>query len=146
MKPSLLFIALFLTGTLSLSAQTKTGKATPSKSGTAVKTPKPAAPKDTSLCSKNWILVGTEEFGVESKPTKKQTGDYLRMMGNGKYTLRRNGDEKSGTWTRSGAYIFFVDEASKEKFNYKVESAEDRKLKVDYHVSDMHTIFNFEQN
>jgi hypothetical protein len=54
MKPSLLFIALFLTGTLSLSAQTKTGKATPSKSGTAVKTPKPAAPKDTSLCSKNW--------------------------------------------------------------------------------------------
>jgi hypothetical protein len=68
------------------------------------------------------------------------------MMGNGKYTLRRNGDEKSGTWTRSGAYIFFVDEASKEKFNYKVESAEDRKLKVDYHVSDMHTIFNFEQN
>ncbi|HEV7230929.1 MAG TPA: hypothetical protein VGO45_06360 [Bacteroidia bacterium] len=144
MRSTLLVIALFLTGTFSLSAQTKTGTA-PSKTGTAAK-PKAAAPKDTSLCSKNWILVGTEEFGVESKPTKKQTGDYLRMTGNGKYSLRRNGEDKSGTWTRSGAYIFFVDEASKEKFNYKVENTEDRKLKVDYHVSDMHTIFNFELN
>jgi hypothetical protein len=85
-----------------------------------------------------------EEWAVESKPKKKQVADYLWMTGDGKYNLKRNGEDKSGTWTRQGPYINFIDESSKEKFAYKVESSEPKKLKVDYHVSDMHTLFTFE--
>ena len=140
----ILLLSLSLCFAYYLSAQTKTPGAAKGTSKLPVKTVKPAAPKDTTLCSKNWVLTGTEEFGVESKPTKTQADDYLWMSGKGTYKLKRNGEDKSGTWTRSGAYIFFTDEASKEKFNYKVESAEEKKLKVDYHVSDIHTLFQFE--
>jgi hypothetical protein len=143
MKKNTLFLAL-LFATLSFSAQTKSGSAAPAKKAVPAKTVKAAAPKDTSLCSKNWVLVKTEEFGIESKPNKKQTEDFLKMTGDGKYSLKRNGEAKSGTYTRSGAYIFFTDEATKEKFNYKVESAEDKKLKVDYHIGDEHTLFSYE--
>jgi hypothetical protein len=125
------------------SAQT-TGGTAPAKTNTASKAVKPTAPKDTSLCSKRWDLIAVEEWAVESKPKKKQQDDYVWMTGDGKYNLKRNGEAKSGTWTRSGAYINFTDDASKEKFTYKVESAEAKKLKVDYHVSDMHTLFTFE--
>jgi hypothetical protein len=139
----LLFLLPFLGLTVFVSAQTN-GTNTPAKTSTAAKPAKPAAPKDTSLCSKRWDLIAVEEWAVESKPKKKQQDDYLWMTGDGKYNLKRNGEAKAGTWTRTGAYINFTDDASKEKFTYKVESAEAKKLKVDYHVSDMHTLFTFE--
>ncbi len=111
---------------------------------TPVKTTKAAPARDTSLCGKKWLLIAVEEWAVESKPKKKQADDFLWMTGDGKYSLKRNGDAKTGTWTKQGVYINFVDEASKEKFAYKVENAEPTKLKVDYHVSDIHTFFTFE--
>jgi hypothetical protein len=131
-----LLLLFMLPLALGLNAQTKTGSKPPA--------PHPAPAKDTSLCSKKWMLIAVEEWAVESKPKKKQVDDYLWMTGDGNYKLKRNGEDKSGTWTKTGAYINFTDDASKEKFTYKVESAEAKKLKVDYHVSDMHTLFTFE--
>ncbi len=108
------------------------------------KTVKAPAPRDTSLCNKNWVLIAVEEWAVEAKPNKKQADDYLKMTGDGKFKMKRNGEDKAGTWTKTGQYIFFTDDASKEKFNYKVESADAKTLKADYHVSDMHTLFTYE--
>jgi hypothetical protein len=139
-KVSILF-AVFIAASFCMSAQ----KTKPAASRAPVKTIKPATPKDTSLCSKSWGLTLIEEFGVESKPTKTQADDYLWMSGKGSFKLKRDGVEKTGTWTRSGAFIFFTTgDAVKEKFNYKVESAEEKKLKVDYHVGDIHTLYTFE--
>jgi len=135
MKKLLLILPLLATLTLA-SAQTK--------GGTTAKAPKNAPIVDTTLCSKRWDLVQVEEWAVASKPKKKQADDYLWMTGDGKYNLKRNGEAKAGTWTRQAAYINFTDEQSKEKFTYKVESSEAKKLKVDYHVGDMHTLFYFE--
>jgi hypothetical protein len=141
MKKTFLLIAVFTIAYFCLSAQT----AKPTIHKTPFKTVKPAAPKDTSLCSKNWGLTLIEEFGVESKPTKTQADDYLWMSGKGSFKLKRDGMEKSGIWTRNGAFIFFTTgDAAKEKFNYKVESAEEKKLQVDYHVGDIHTLYTFE--
>jgi hypothetical protein len=130
---------VFVTLVTSITAQ--------SKSGTVqkpLKTAKAAPVRDTSLCNKKWTLVAVEEWAVESKPKKKQVDDYLSMTGDGKFNLKRNGEAKAGTWTKSAAYINFTDDASKEKFTYKVESTDQSKLKVDYHVGDMHTLFSFE--
>ena len=139
-KTSLLFTVVTFAA-FALSAQTTK----PAAHKAPVKAVKAAAPRDTSLCSKNWVLIQTEEFGVESKPTNVQAEDYLWMSGRGSFKLKRDGVEKSGTWTRSGAFIFFTTgDAAKEKFNYKVESAEEKKLKVDYHVGDIHTFYTFE--
>jgi len=131
-----LFLTLFVFGA---SAQT-----TPVKKPNAVKTVRTPAPRDTSLCNKNWLLIAVEEWAVEAKPSTKQADDYLKMTGDGKFKMKRNGEEKAGTWTKTGQYIYFTDEASKEKFNYKVESADAKTLKADYHVSDMHTLFTYE--
>jgi hypothetical protein len=130
---------LFSVFVLTLSAQTS-----PAKKTNPPKVVKAPAAKDTSLCNKNWVLIAVEEWAVEAKPNAKQAGDFLRMTGDGKFKMKRNGEEKAGTWTKTGQYIFFSDEASKEKFNYKVESADAKTLKADYHVSDMHTLFTFE--
>jgi hypothetical protein len=121
------------------SAQTNPVKKT--NPGKTVRTP---APRDTSLCNKNWILVAVEEWAVEAKPSAKQADDFLKMTADGKFKMKRNGEEKAGSWTKTGQYIFFSDDLSKEKFNYKVESADAKTLKADYHVSDMHTLFSFQ--
>ena len=134
----ILFSILFSAIVFSASAQT-----TPAKK-TYPKTAKAPAPRDTSLCNKNWTLIAVEEWAVEAKPNAKQVNDFLKMTGDGKFKMKRNGEDKAGTWTKTGQYIFFTDDASKEKFNYKVESADAKTLKADYHVSDMHTLFTFE--
>ncbi|MFI5150963.1 MAG: hypothetical protein ACHQRM_14600 [Bacteroidia bacterium] len=126
---------------LCLHGQTKQTQTTKTTKPAA---PKPAPARDTSLCGKKWVLIAVEEWAVESKPKKKQVDDYLWMNGDGTYKLKRNGEDKAGTWAKQAAYINFTDDASKEKFTYKVESAEPKKLKVDYHVTDMHTLFTFE--
>ncbi len=135
MKKLLLILPLLATLTLA-SAQ--------SKGGTTAKAPKAAPKVDTTLCSKRWDLVSVEEFSVVSKPNKKQADDHIWMTGDGKYNLKRNGEAKAGTWTRQAANINFTDAQSKEKFTYKVISSDDKKLKIDYHTGDDHTLFTFE--
>lgn len=101
--------------------------------------------KDLAMCDKEWHVISVEEWGVVSKPGDKNKNDMLKLGSDGKFSLILFGVAKSGTWTKTGQYIYFVDENTKEKFNYKVVSADAAKLKVDYRDPDeTHSIFEME--
>lgn len=102
--------------------------------------------KDIMMCDKNWQIVSVEEWGVVTKPPgEKNKTDMLKMTQDGKYELIMFGINHSGTWTKSGQYIYFTDPTNKMKISYKVILVEANKLKVD-HFSDEdgHSIFEYE--
>ena len=109
----------------------------------------PAKPKltdaDIMMCDKEWHVVSIVEWAVEQKPGDKNKNDMLKLTQDGNFNLVLFGVAKSGTWTKSGQYIYFTDASTKEKFNYKVISVEEKKLKVDYRDPDeTHTLFVME--
>lgn len=102
--------------------------------------------KDSMMCGKNWVVVSVEEWAVVTKPPgEKNKNDMLFLNLDGTFDLILFGNKKSGTWTKTGQYIYFTDTNTKEKFNYKVISVEPTKLKVDSRDPDeTHSIFEYE--
>ncbi len=137
MKKQVLFLALLCMGAVSV-AQTKTA----SKPGGSSK----LSHSDSLMCGKDWRVTSVEEWAVVTKPPgEKNAGDMLSMSTDMKYNLVLFGKKHSGTWSRAGQYIYFVDEASGEKFNYKVVSVDAKKIKVDYRDPDeTHSVFELE--
>jgi hypothetical protein len=130
------FTILLFTGSV-LSAQTKTA----SKMGTRLR----LSSQDSMMCNKEWHPITVEEWGVVSPVGDKNKNDVLKLTYDGKFDLILFGNSKSGTWTKAGQYIYFTDQTTKEKFNYKVISVEEKKLKVDYRDPDeTHSIFEME--
>lgn len=118
---------------------------------TAIKPAQKPAPKakltskDSLLCGKHWKVVTIEEWGVINKPNEKTQNDMLSLNLDGTYSLILFGNKKSGSWTKTGQYIYFTDDATKEKFNYKVINIEKNKLKFDYRDPDeTHSIYEME--
>ena len=114
---------------------------------TTTKTPAKAklSAADIMMCDKDWNIVSVEEWGVVTKPPgEKNKTDMLKLTQDGKFEMVMFGTKRVGTWTKSGQYIYFTDEA-KAKISFKVMIAEDKKLKVD-HFSDEdgHSIFEYE--
>ncbi|MGZ4048037.1 MAG: hypothetical protein ACXVPU_08060 [Bacteroidia bacterium] len=129
-------------------AQTKT-KTTTSKTTTTAKTTT-AKPKlsaaDITMCDKEWHVVSVEEWDVVTKPPgEKNKNDMLKLTQDGKFDLVMFGNKKSGTWVKSGQYIYMTDAETKQKISFKVLSADATKLRVD-HFSDEdgHSIFEYE--
>lgn len=120
---------------------------TTAKTGAATATTAPKlTEKDLMMCDKNWQIVSVEEWGVVTKPPgEKNKTDMLKMTQDGKYELIMFGNKQSGTWTKSGQYIYFTDATAKTKMSYKVILVEANKLKVDhYSDEDGHSIFEYE--
>jgi hypothetical protein len=142
MKTTLILSFLFSAATLA-TAQTGT-KSTTVTTTTTTTTKVKIAEKDLIMCDKNWQIVSMEEWGVVSKPGDKNKGDMLKLNSDGTFQLILFGTPRSGTWQKTGQYIYFSDEKTKEKFNYKVLNAEATKLKIDYRDPDeTHTIFEY---
>ncbi|MBN8696921.1 MAG: hypothetical protein J0L87_10335 [Bacteroidetes bacterium] len=134
-----LFICSMAIFSLAMNAQTASKPA--AKAAPKVK----LTSKDSLMCGKQWKVVTIEEWGVVNKPNEKTQNDMLSLNLDGTYNLILFGNKKSGTWTKTGQYIYFTDEASKEKFNYKVISVEKNKLKFDYRDPDeTHSIYEME--
>lgn len=105
------------------------------KVGTAVTTPA------NNLAGKQWVLKSTEKWGVEKEPDAVNKNDKLLMKQDGSFTMTLNGQEKSGTYKKAGAYITFTCEGG-EKLSYKVISSDASTLKVDWREDEgLHTIF-----
>ena len=119
-------------------AQTKTA----SKLGTSLK----LSHADSVMCGKEWHVTSVEEWSVVTKPPgQKNATDMLQMGTDKSYTAILFGKKSSGTWSRSGQYIYFTDAAGGEKFSYKVISIDPKKIKVDYRDPDeTHSIFEME--
>ncbi len=102
--------------------------------------------KDSMMCGKQWHVVSVEEWAVVTKPPgEKNANDMLLLNLDGTYNLILFGNKKAGTWSKVGQYIYFVDEATKEKFNYKVINVEAKKIKMDYRDPDeTHSLFEYE--
>ena len=130
---------------LALNTFAQTGAKATVKTTKTAATPKLSA-TDIAMCDKNWAIVSVEEWGVVAKPpAEKNKTDMLKLSQDGKYNLIMAGVAKSGTWTKSGQYIYFTDEATKIKFNYKVVSSDATTLKVDhYSDEDGHSMFEYE--
>jgi hypothetical protein len=136
-KLFILTTILLSVGITTISAQTKTA----SKLGTSSKLSK----TDSLMCGKEWHITSVEELGVADKPGDKNKNDMLMITTDMKYTVILFGSKKSGTWSRAGQYIYFVDEASGEKFNYKVLAVEAKKIKLDYRdANEAHSVFEME--
>ncbi len=144
MKKTIGFLSIVLvlfSGLLAAQNATKTGTAKPKQTTT----PK-LSDKDILMCDKEWTIVSVEEWAVVTKPPgEKNKNDMLKLTQEGKFEMIMFGNKKTGTWTKSGQYIYFTDEATKTKFSYKVISLEATKLKVDhYSDEDGHSIFEYE--
>ena len=125
---------------VSANAQTKTA----SKLGGS--SPKGPNKNDSIMCSKDWKVTGVEEWGILTKPPgEKNKTDMLHMSIDGKFELVMFGAKKTGTWIRNGVYIYFTEDATKTKFNFKILSVDAAKLRVDhYSDEDGHSIFEYE--
>jgi hypothetical protein len=108
-------------------AQTKTS----SKLGKSSKLSK----NDSLMCAKEWKTVSVTEQGKKSKPGDKYKDDMLSMNLNGKFNLILSGNKKSGTWSRAGQFLYFVDSLSGDKISYQVLEVEPKKIKLEYHDS-----------
>lgn len=87
---------------------------------------------DSIMCGKTWHPTLSDEWGVVTPPREKNKNDMLQMGLDGKYNLVLFGEKKSGTWSRGGQFIYFTDEASGQKFNYKILDVTPGKIKVEY--------------
>jgi hypothetical protein len=137
MKKQIAFLFFAFTMCSAVVAQTKTA----SKLGTSLK----LSHTDSVMCGKEWHVTSVEEWSVVTKPPgEKNATDMLQMGTDMTYTAILFGKKSSGTWSRSGQYIYFVS-ASGERFSYKVISVEPKKIKVDYRDPDeTHSIFEME--
>ena len=136
MKKTISIIGIVLISLNTIVAQTATK---------AAAKPKLTA-KDSMMCGKQWHVVSVEEWAVVTKPPgEKNASDMLMLNLDGTYNLILFGNKKAGTWSKVGQYIYFVDEATKEKFNYKIVSVEAKKIKMDYRDPDeTHSLFEYE--
>ena len=134
----LLFFALFLNTTLGF-AQTPASK-------TKQVTKQALSEKDLMMCDKVWQTISVDEWGVVAKPPgEKSLHDMLKLNADGTFELILFGNKKSGTWKKSGEYIYFTDTLTKGKFSYKILIAEASKLKVDHFSEEEgHSIFEME--
>ena len=135
---TILLMVLTLNTFAQTAAKTTPAKTTPAKAK--------LSPADIAMCDKNWNIVSVEEWGVVTKPPgDKNKTDMLKLTQDGKFELIMFGNKKTGTWTKSGASIYFTEDGTKAKFSYKVISSDATKLKVD-HFSDEegHSIFEYE--
>jgi hypothetical protein len=130
---SSLFLILLISAA---SAQTKTAN----KLGTSSKLSK----NDSIMCSKIWHVSSVEKEGAAARPTEKHENDLLAMRLDNTYNLIIEGAKKAGKWSRSGQYIYFTDESSGQKFNYKVLVVDPKKIKVEYANAEVKTIFEME--
>jgi hypothetical protein len=137
MKKTISFVCFILLAGSTFS-QTKTA----SKLGTSSK----LSHNDSVMCSTTWKVTSVEEWAVVSKPPgEKNQDDMLQMTLDGNYHLIIAGAKKAGKWSRSGQSIYFTDEASGQKFSYKVVSVDPTKIKVDhYSDEDGHSLFEME--
>ncbi|MFL5763239.1 MAG: hypothetical protein ACJ77K_04795 [Bacteroidia bacterium] len=143
-KYLLILTAFFVLAASASHAQTA-GKATP-KTAPAAK----AAPKltdaDKMMCDKNWQIVSVEEWAVVTKPPgEKNKNDMMKLTTDMKYDVVMFGIRHTGTWKKTGQYIYFTDDGGAFKFNFKVLSVDATKMKVDhYSDEDGHSIFEYE--
>jgi hypothetical protein len=143
MKKNLFILAAaFACSVLTAEAQTA-AKTAPAS--TAKATPK-LTDKDIMMCDKNWQVVSVEEWAVVTKPPgEKNKNDMMKLTQDMKYEVVMFGIKHTGTWKRTGQYIYFTDEGGKFNFNFKVLSIEPTKMKVDhYSDEDGHSIFEYE--
>ncbi|MCW3085189.1 MAG: hypothetical protein JWP12_2555 [Bacteroidetes bacterium] len=138
MKKQITFLFLAAIMSSALVAQTKTA----SKLGTSLK----LSHTDSLMCGKEWHVISVEEWSVVTKPPgEKNATDMLQMGTDMTYTAILFGKKSSGTWSRSGQYIYFVNPASGDKFSYKVIAVDPKSIKVDYRDPDeTHSIFVME--
>ena len=135
-------LAFFIFSMMNISASMAQTKTAAKPKAAAAKGP---SKSDSLMCGKEWHVTMVEEWGIAGKPGEKNKDDMLHMTLDGKYDLIMFGNKKAGTWTHSGAYIYFTDDATKGKFNYKILNVEATKLKVDhYSDEDGHSIFEYE--
>jgi hypothetical protein len=134
MKRTVLFFSLlFLIAASASIAQTKTAN----KLGTSSR----LSHNDSIMCNKTWQISKVEENGVVAEPTEKTENDMLMMKIDGTFNAILLGKKKAGTWSRSGQFIYFVEDSG-EKFSYKIVAVEKKKIKVDYKNPDeTHSIF-----
>lgn len=131
-------LILLLLSTATAFAQTKTSSKLGTGSSKLSKT-------DSLMCGKEWHVTSVEEWGVAAKPTERNVNDMLMMTTDMKFTLVLFGSKKSGTWSRAGQYLYFTDEATKQKISYKVLTVEPNKIKVDHYSDEEgHSIFEME--
>jgi hypothetical protein len=137
MKKTIILLCFTLFTSIAF-AQTKTAN----KLGTSSKLSK----NDSIMCSKTWHVTSVEEWGIVTKPPgEKNQNDMLVMTFDGRFILTLFGDKKTGTWKRSGQYIYFADDVSAKKFNYKIISVDPQKIKVDFYSDENgHSIFEME--
>lgn len=134
MKKLVLLLSItFIAGISVSNAQTKTAN----KLGTSSR----LSHNDSLMCNKTWQIFEVEENGVASEPAEKNENDMLVMKIDGTFNAILLGNKKAGTWSRSGQFIYFVEDSG-EKFSYKIVSVEKKKIKVDYKNPDeTHSIF-----
>ncbi len=140
MKNAITFLsfAICMASISSINAQTKTNN----KLGVQSR----LSAKDSMMC-KEWKAINVEEWAVKStlKEGDKSFNDMLKLSPDGKFEAILLGNKKSGTWTKSGQYLYFTDEATKGKFSYKLISADKNLLKVDHFSEEEgHSIFEME--
>ena len=145
MKKNLfLFSSVLMMGVTSLSAQTS-GKTTTTAAKTSAAA-KPLSDADKMMCDKNWQVVSVEEWAVVTKPPgEKNKTDMMKLTTDMRYDVVMFGIKHSGTWKKTGQYIYFTDDGGAFKFNFKVLSVDATKMKVDhYSDEDGHSIFEYE--
>ncbi|GAB4131015.1 MAG: hypothetical protein Fur0041_00890 [Bacteroidia bacterium] len=130
MKTKILFIVFCITS-LTLTGFAQSAQPTPS----ATQAPALSA-KAKALC-KEWTLVKTEVFGVESEPKSDQKSDRLILLEGGRYRLIYNGTAEGGTWTidKSNTWITMTSDNGAIK-KFRILQSSDKTLKIDYKDSD----------
>jgi predicted HNH restriction endonuclease len=134
MKKLIILLSItFLVNINASNAQTKTAN----KLGTSSR----LSHNDSLMCNKTWQISAVEENGVVAEPTEKTENDMLMMKIDGTFNAILLGKKKAGTWSRSGQFIYFLEDSG-EKFSYKIMTVEKKKIKVDYKNPDeTHSIF-----
>lgn len=139
-----LFFLLLIVACTSLHAQTKTKPAPGKKPKAAAASPF----KDTDLAGKEWKLKSWEQFGIVKAPDDSTKNDMLLLNADNTFKLVLNNKSKTGTWKKSGAFIFFTQpDNAAEKLVYKILSLEKNNLKVDWREAEsLHNTLEFESN
>src|ERR1700756_2732839 len=86
-------------------------------------TKKTAAPQSSvgaCYADKKWALKKVEKFGQEKDPTADQKNDFLMLKGDNTFTLKLNGIDKFGTYTKSGAILQLKMADGSETWPFKI--------------------------
>jgi hypothetical protein len=132
MKKSVLLTIMLLAGGILFAQEKKT----------AAK--KQAASQTGSTCytDKKWMLYKVEKFGQEKDPKPEMKSDFLQLKSDNTFTLKYNGIDKFGTYTRGGILQLKMGDGS-ETWPFKVISCEGSMFKVDYRDGDTHNILTY---